>query len=74
MRAFIDQIWDAEIVPTLTEYIRIPNKSPAFEPDWAKLGHMERAVDMFAAWAREKLKAVCRARRFRSSACRGARR
>ncbi len=54
-RSLIGQIWDSEITPTLTEYIRIPNKSPAFEPDWEKLGHMERAVEMFAAWAREKI-------------------
>ena len=23
-----------EIIPALTDYIRIPNKSPAFDPDW----------------------------------------
>ncbi|MEZ5996824.1 MAG: M20/M25/M40 family metallo-hydrolase [Hyphomonadaceae bacterium] len=56
MRALIDRLWDGEIVPTLTEYIRIPNKSPAFEPDWAKLGHMERAVELLAGWARGKIK------------------
>ncbi|MEQ1618852.1 MAG: M20/M25/M40 family metallo-hydrolase [Terricaulis sp.] len=51
----INRTWDSEITPALTEYIRIPNKSPAFEPDWEKLGHMERAVEMFAAWGREKI-------------------
>src|SRR5437868_12480255 len=54
--AFMDRIWDEEIVPVLTDYIRIPNKSPAFDPDWEKHGHMEKAVAMFAAWAEEKLK------------------
>ena len=53
----ITTLWDAEIVPTLSEYIRIPNKSPAFDPAWDANGHMDRAVEMFAAWAREKLKA-----------------
>jgi len=24
----LNQFWDDEIVPTLTEYIKIPNKSP----------------------------------------------
>jgi acetylornithine deacetylase/succinyl-diaminopimelate desuccinylase-like protein len=52
---FLERIWDAEIVPTLTDYIRIPNKSPAFDPDWAAHGHMEKAVQMFAAWATAKL-------------------
>src|SRR3569833_1503637 len=59
--AFIDTLWDADIVPTLERYIRIPNKSPAFDPDWEKNGHMEAAVDMFAAWAREKLTAFDKA-------------
>lgn len=55
LRAFTDQIWRDEIVPTLVEYIRIPNKSPSFEPDWAKLGHMDKAVDLFVAWANKKI-------------------
>jgi acetylornithine deacetylase/succinyl-diaminopimelate desuccinylase-like protein len=58
---FIAKLWDAEVVPTLEKYIRIPNKSPAFDPDWEKNGHMDRAVEMFAAWAREKLKALDKA-------------
>jgi acetylornithine deacetylase/succinyl-diaminopimelate desuccinylase-like protein len=52
---FIDAMWDEQIVPTLTEYIRIPNKSPAFDPDWVANGHMDRVVSLFAAWARTHL-------------------
>ncbi len=58
LRHFVDRAWRDEITPTLVHYIRIPNKSPAFEPDWEKLGHMERAVTMFADWARAKLKSL----------------
>ena len=32
---FIEQCWADEIVPQLVDYIRIPNKSPAFDPDCA---------------------------------------
>ncbi len=53
-RAFIDRLWDDEIVPSLVDYIRIPNKSPAFDPDWQAHGHMERVVAQFSAWARAK--------------------
>src|SRR5262245_49689159 len=53
--AFMERIWEGEIVPTLTDYIRIPNKSPAFDVDWEKHGHMEKAVTLFADWARAKL-------------------
>ncbi|MBW8709125.1 MAG: peptidase M20, partial [Alphaproteobacteria bacterium] len=53
----MERIWDDEIIPALTDYIRIPNKSPAFEKDWQALGHMERVAQMFAAWAKAKLTA-----------------
>ncbi len=52
---FVAGLWDSEIVPRLTDYIRIPNKSPAFDPDWEAHGFMEQAVTMFADWARGKL-------------------
>ncbi len=54
-KSFMDGLWDGEIIPVLTDYIRIPNKSPAFDPDWEKHGHMDKVVDLFAAWARQKL-------------------
>ena len=31
LQSYLDQFWDNEIIPTLTEYIKIPNKSPAFD-------------------------------------------
>lgn len=49
----IGQLWNDDVVPTLTEYIRIPNKSPMFDADWAKHGYMEAATQLFAAWARK---------------------
>ncbi|HKF63647.1 MAG TPA: M20/M25/M40 family metallo-hydrolase, partial [Dongiaceae bacterium] len=52
---FIDGCWREEVVPRLVDYIRIPNKSPAFDADWAAHGHMEKAVTLFADWARAKL-------------------
>ena len=48
---FVDAKWDAEIVPQLVEYIRIPNKSPMFDADWVKHGHMARAVALMQDWA-----------------------
>jgi len=42
------------IVPRLSEYIRIPNKSPLFDADWQAHGHMDRAARLMAAWCREQ--------------------
>ena len=55
LTAFMTLIWDDEIIPALTDYIRIPNKSPAFDADWEKHGYMEQVVEMFTAWAKSKL-------------------
>ena len=49
-----DRIWEEEIVPALFEYIRIPNKSQAFDPAWREHGHMERAVSLIEAWCRKQ--------------------
>ena len=48
---FIDGKWDKDIVPQLVEYIRIPNRSPMFDADWATHGHMDRAVELMRVWA-----------------------
>ena len=49
-RQFVDEVWEQSIVPTLCDYIRIPNKSPAFDPDWHANGHMQRAVELLRDW------------------------
>ena len=54
-KKFVDQCWHDEVIPTLIEYIRIPNKSPAFDADWAAHGYMDEAVQLFERWARGKL-------------------
>ena len=53
-KEFVDRIWDSSIVPTLVEYIRIPNKSPAYDADWHKHGHMEKAVKLIEGWCRSR--------------------
>ncbi|OGT53305.1 MAG: peptidase M20 [Gammaproteobacteria bacterium RIFCSPHIGHO2_12_FULL_42_13] len=47
---FVSQVWDDSIIHTLTDYIRIPNKSPMFDPDWQANGHMAQAVKLIVEW------------------------
>ncbi|TMA28563.1 MAG: M20/M25/M40 family metallo-hydrolase [Deltaproteobacteria bacterium] len=49
-----ERIWEAEIVPALFDYIRIPNKSPAYDPSWREAGHMDRAVALIESWCRKQ--------------------
>lgn len=58
LRHFIDTLWEEEVVPQLVDYIRIPNRSPAFDPKWEQHGHMARAVALLSGWAREKIAAL----------------
>jgi len=47
---FVNKYWDDHIVPTITEYIAIPNKSPVFDPEWEAHGHMEDALQLALKW------------------------
>ena len=58
LKKFVDGIWTREIVPEITEYIRIPAKSPHFDPKWEANGHIDRAVEHMVRWAREKIRAL----------------
>ncbi len=46
----IARFWDDAILPALVDYIRIPAKSPHFDADWARHGHIEAAVKLAAEW------------------------
>ena len=48
--AYAERVWDDEIVPALTDYIAVPAKSPLFDADWARNGHIDRVVRDAAAW------------------------
>jgi acetylornithine deacetylase/succinyl-diaminopimelate desuccinylase-like protein len=50
----MNTFWDREILPTLEDYIRIPNESPLFDPDWQAHGHMSRVVELVADWIRRQ--------------------
>ncbi len=52
--ALVNKTWDDSIVPTLVDYIRIPNKSPAFDKEWNAHGHMQRAVELIKTWCEKQ--------------------
>jgi acetylornithine deacetylase/succinyl-diaminopimelate desuccinylase-like protein len=53
-QAFVQGTWDGDILPTLTEYVKIPAKSPLFDADWQAHGHIDRAVALIEAWCRAR--------------------
>ena len=46
----ISTFWDNQILPTIIEYIKFPNKSPVFDPDWEANGYMDQVVDLASEW------------------------
>src|SRR3954463_15045666 len=48
----IAKFWDDAVVPTLVDYIRIPAKSPHFDHEWARHGHIDAAVKLAADWCK----------------------
>ncbi|NBT81072.1 MAG: M20/M25/M40 family metallo-hydrolase [Betaproteobacteria bacterium] len=52
LQILIDRQWDESILPELVEYVKIPAKSPAFDPAWDAHGHLKSVVDMAYAWAK----------------------
>ena len=51
-KEFIDYSWK-QILDPLCEYIAIPAKSPAFDPDWESQGAIERAVQLIYDWCKD---------------------
>ncbi|MBV9343989.1 MAG: M20/M25/M40 family metallo-hydrolase [Gammaproteobacteria bacterium] len=52
LQTAVAHTWKDSIIDRLTEYVRIPNKSPDFDPEWERHGYMERAVTLMADWCR----------------------
>jgi acetylornithine deacetylase/succinyl-diaminopimelate desuccinylase-like protein len=50
VQRFVDELWQDSIMPALTEYIRIPAKSPFFDQEWDRHGYMEDAIQLAVRW------------------------
>ena len=52
---YINSFWDEKIIPALIDYIKIPNKSPSFDPNWEEHGHMDRVLNLAVEWANNNM-------------------
>lgn len=57
MNEYIDHEWD-KAMPTLCEYIKIPNMSPMLEEDWKTNGYQEQAMDLIVNYVKEQEKEI----------------
>ncbi len=49
---FIEKKWQSDIIPSLMDYIKIPNKSPHFDAKWEEHGYMDEALFHIAHWCK----------------------
>ena len=54
LRDRIARQWDEDIVAQLIDYIRLPAKSPHFDAQWERNGHIEAAVRQAERWVRRQ--------------------
>ncbi|HLX24105.1 MAG TPA: M20/M25/M40 family metallo-hydrolase, partial [Usitatibacter sp.] len=50
LAARIARHWDDDIVSRLIEYVKLPAKSPHFDPGWRDHGHIEAAISQARSW------------------------
>src|SRR5213594_828723 len=53
-RQYVQRAWDESVISALTEYVRIPAKSPMFDPAWKEHGHLDRAIALLQAWSAKR--------------------
>ncbi len=49
---FVRKMWKDSVLPELMQFIRIPNKSPLYDPEWQKHGYMDKAALLIEQWSR----------------------
>ncbi|MFL6119446.1 M20/M25/M40 family metallo-hydrolase, partial [Actinophytocola sp.] len=50
LRSTVNRTWDSDILPSLSELVRIPAVSVVFDPNWAASGHLDAAAEHLRAW------------------------
>lgn len=51
---WVEKKWNNDIQPVLEDYIRIPNSSHGFDPEWNTNGLLEKAANLLLEWAKKQ--------------------
>lgn len=49
----IETFWTEHILAALKTYIEIPCKSPLFDPEWERNGHIQEAAELVQSWIKK---------------------
>jgi acetylornithine deacetylase/succinyl-diaminopimelate desuccinylase-like protein len=50
LRTTVNRTWDSDILPSLSDLVRIPAVSVVFDAGWAESGHLDAAAEHVRAW------------------------
>lgn len=50
VRKLVNEDWDSTIVPSICEYVKVPNVSPNYDPEWKTNGLMMKALNIQIDW------------------------
>lgn len=50
LRTTVSQTWESDILPSLSDLVRIPAVSVLFDANWAEAGHLDAAAEHVRAW------------------------
>ncbi|MCU1458002.1 MAG: peptidase family protein [Actinomycetia bacterium] len=54
LHATVEELWAVDVMEPLSEFLRIPDLSPAFDAEWEAHGHIAAAVDLITDWCRAR--------------------
>ncbi|MFD7658373.1 M20/M25/M40 family metallo-hydrolase [Actinosynnema sp. NPDC059797] len=46
----VRELWEDDILPSLSDLVAVPAISPAFDPEWESHGHLAAAIEHVRAW------------------------
>nr|CCC94270.1 putative cytosolic nonspecific dipeptidase [Trypanosoma congolense IL3000] len=50
----VTEHWDTSVLPSLTEFLEVPNQSPHYDKEWATNGHMKTAMNVVVEWIKKQ--------------------
>ncbi|MCK4870034.1 MAG: M20/M25/M40 family metallo-hydrolase [Gammaproteobacteria bacterium] len=50
----VEKLWVEQVLPGLSEFIKIPAVSPAYDDEWEANGYLRQAGEQMAAWVTEQ--------------------
>jgi hypothetical protein len=50
LQEFVNSEVDSSVIPSLMDFIRIPNQSLVFDAEWETNGYVDQAADLVSAW------------------------